>query len=66
VNGVPSLDLAFAVQEQEDAEPQLLHARLYYWNQRLITFSVTATYRHAIEVAMLAEELRSTIHISAL
>ena len=66
VNGVPHLDLAFAVQEQEDAEPQLLHARLYYWNRRFITFSVTAAYRDATEVAMLAQELRSTIHISAL
>ena len=65
VNGVPSLDLAFAVQEQEDAEPQLLHARLYYWNRRFITFSVTAPYRYGTEAALMAEDLRNTIQISA-
>jgi hypothetical protein len=65
VNGVPSLDLSFAVQEYEDAEPQLMHTRLYYWNRRFITFSVTAANRHASESALLAEGFRSTIHISA-
>jgi len=65
VNGVAHLDLAFAVQEQEDAEPQLLHARLYYWNRRFITFSVTAPYRYGTEAALMAEDLRNTIQISA-
>ena len=65
VNGVPSLDLSFAVQEHEEAEPQLIHARLYYWKQRFITFSVTAAYRDATEATLLAEGLRSTIQITA-
>lgn len=65
VNGVPSLDLSFAVQEHEEVVPQLMHARLYFWNRRFITFSVTAAYRDATEALLLAEGLRSTIQISA-
>lgn len=65
IQGVPYLDLSFGLQEHEEEEPRLVHTRLYYWNRRFITFSVTAAYRDATEAALLAEGLRSTIQIAA-